>query len=266
MNKRFTLGVALVATLSVFGTSAVLAQDEDAAGFTYELPPVSASNFDVVPNTEMVDGQPITAWIERLDAWFALTPFDQHFGPTGNCQAAQGGPVFFLANVPFGMTAVYDCVIEPDQNILVWVGGGFGWSEDESPESVFGQSLDNAMMLFNPQLLVDGRSVPVGGSAWFQREPYTWELEEGNLVGEPAGTYNVASNGWYLMLEPLEPGPHTIIISDDTLQSAISPLDLGSDSAEGPFTLVDDPRFVAETMTATAVFNITVPESEAAAE
>jgi len=266
MNKRFTLSVALAATLSIFGTSAVLAQEEEAAEFTYELPPVSASGFDVVPNTEMVDGQPITAWIERLDAWFALTPFEEHFGPTGNCQAAQGGPVFFLANVPFGMTAIYDCTVEPDQNILVWVGGGFGWSDDETPEQVFDQSLDNAMALFDPKLLVDGRAVPVGGSTWFQREPYTWELEEGNLVGSPPGTYNVASNGWYLMLEPLEPGNHTIIISDKTLQSVISPLDVVSDNVAGPFILVDDPRFVAETVTATAVFNITVPDPEAAAE
>jgi hypothetical protein len=63
------------------------------------------------------------------------------------------------------------------------------------------------------------------------------------------------------MLEPLTPCEHIIIIRDDTLQPVIS----AEDVAEGN-VVVDEPRGIGETITATAVFNITVPDPDAAAE
>jgi len=262
MNKRFTLGVALVATLSIFGTSVALAQDEDPA-FSYELDPLHASDFGVVPNSELVDGQPLTYWVEQIDDWFALTPFDEHPGPQNDCQAAQGGPVFFLSNVRFGTTQIYDCEIGVDQYVLVAIGGGFGFGDEpgDTPEAMYKLSLDNSMMLWNPELILDGRWIPVGGSTWFQREAFPLELPEGNLFGAPAGPYTAISNGWYMMLEPLSPGQHSIIVRDDTLQPVISTQDVGVGNV-----VADDPSGVGETITATAVFNITVPEPEAAAE
>jgi len=262
MNKRFTLGVALVATLSILGTSAVLAQEEDANPFV--LTPLSASDFGVLPNTAEVEGQPITSWIEKYDDWFQQTPGNEHYAATGDCQGGQGGPVFFLANVPFGTTQIFDCTIEIGQNILVSPGFGFGFGDEpeDTLEEAYDIGLDNAMMLFNPKLIIDGQPVPVGGSTWFDRKSYTMDLVEGNLFGAPAGTYNAASNGWYMMLEPLEPGQHTIIMSDEFLRPVISTEDVDAETN----VVVDDPRGVGETITATAVFNITVPEPEAAAE
>jgi hypothetical protein len=261
MNKRLTLGVALAATLAIVGGGTVLAQEGDDNPFV--LTPLSASDFGVLPNTTEVDGQSITTWIEKYDDWFQQTPMDEHYAATGDCQGGQKGQVFFLANVPFGTTEIHDCTIELGQNILLSPGFGFGFDDatGDSLEVVYDVGLDNAMMLFNPKLIIDGRPVPVGGSTWFDRGAYTMNLVEGNLFGAPAGAYNAASNGWYMMLEPLAPGSHTIIMSDEILRPVISTDDV---SEEG--VVVDDPHGVGETTTAVAVFNINVPDPDAAAE
>ncbi|MFV2064160.1 MAG: hypothetical protein ACC726_11720 [Chloroflexota bacterium] len=262
MNKRFTSGVALAAVLTIIGSGAVLAHEGDENPLA--LTPLSASDFGVLPNTATVDGQPITSWIEKYDDWFQQTPGGEHYFSTGECQGGQGGPVFFLGNVSFGTTQVFDCTIEPGQNILLSPGFGFGFDDEtgDSLEVVYDTGLDNAMMLFNPKLIIDGRPVPFGGSTWFDRGAYTMDLVEGNLFGAPAGAYNAASNGWYMMLEPLESGKHTIIMSDEILRPVISTDDVDGDTR----VVVEDPHGVGETITATAVFNITVPDLEAAAE
>jgi hypothetical protein len=268
MKKRLMLSVALVATFSIVGNATVFAQDEEAApaevpDFHYFLEPLHASDFGMVPSSGQVDGAPISLWAERFVDWFLTTPFDQHPGPQNDCQAGAAGPVFFLSNVRVGTTQIYQCTVGADQRILVSPGFGFGFGDEpgDTPEAMFDISLDNSMMLLNPEVIVDGRSLPLGGSTWFQRDPFTLELPEGNLFGAPAGSYNGISNGWFVMLEPLAPGEHSIIVRDDTFQPVISP----DDVAEGN-VVIDDPRGIGETVTATAVFNITVPEDEAVVE
>lgn len=260
MKKRITLGVALAATLSLVSTAAVVAQDEQPP---YSLEPFAPGDFGAVSITEQVDGQPITYWIERAGEWFWLPPMSEHPGVQGDCQLGQGGPVFFLHNVRFGTAQVFDCTIGTDQHILVSPGGGFGFNTepDETPEGLYQMSIDNSMTITDPEVVVDGRSIPMGGSTWYQRDPYALDLVEGNLFGYPAGEVTAVSNGWWVMLAPLEPGPHTVVISDTTLMPAISPGDIDPSGL-----VVGDPSPVGETARATAVFNITVEDAGASAE
>jgi hypothetical protein len=95
-------------------------------------------------------------------------------------------------------------------------------------------------------------------------DPFTLDMPEDNLFGMPAGETTWQTMGWFVMLEPLAPGKHTIVISDDLLETAVAPQDID------PETGVLNQEFapVGTPIQATAFFDITVPEGdeEAAAE
>jgi hypothetical protein len=266
VKKRVTLSVAMVAALSIVGTPAIFAQDDEAAAEPegkglggYELEPIVPGDFGLVAHSALVEGEDRAYWIEQLEDWFALTPFPVHYGPQGDCQAAQDGPVFYLSNIPFGMFEIYNCTIEADKHILINVGGGFGFGDEpeDTLEAVADMALDNSFAVFDPLLIVDGQEIPVGGSAWHTREAKVLDLPEDNLFGVPPGEYNGSGNGWYVMLEPLEPGRHTILIGDETLEPVI----------RAEFGEVSDPPTRGwETKSALIAFDIDVPDPAAAAE
>jgi len=243
VKKRFAMSAALVAAVSIVGSTAVFAQDED----------LDARDFGVVPMGELVAGEPISHWARKRDEWWMGMPFDEHYGPQNDCQASQGGPVFNLNNGMFGGTAHYECEIQPDQYVLITPGGWGNASPDRPAEELTAQTLHQAMFMTNPRINVDGRDIPVGGSTWIMDDPFTIELPEDNLEGLPAGEATMQTMGWFVMLEPLAPGKHTIVISDDLLVPAPTP--------EGSAP-------VGTPIQATAFFDITVPggDDEAAAE
>jgi hypothetical protein len=271
VKTRFALSLAMVAALAAAATPAVLAQEgttsegepEGIQQDDWWMQPISATDFGLVPNSALVEGQPKDFWVEQLGDWFALTPFDEHYGPMGDCQAHQDGPVFFLSNIPFGMFEIYDCVIEPDKHILIDIGGGFGLSDepDETLEVMSSGSRDNAFTTTDPFLIIDGQKVPVGGSMWHERPAREIELPEGNLFGLPPGPYNTAGNGWYVMLEPLSPGHHTILVGDETIMSVIRPDDFDEDGNP-----TGNGTRGWETLTAFVAFDDEVPDGEAEAE
>ncbi len=124
MKKRFAMGAALVAAISMVGSTAVFAQDDEMGSeedgtCLYCIDVLDAGDFGVVPMGELVAGEPISHWVRKRDEWFLGTPFDEHYGPQNDCQALQGGPVFHLSNGMFGATAHYECEIQPDQYVLI---------------------------------------------------------------------------------------------------------------------------------------------------
>ena len=53
------------------------------------------------------------------------------------------------------------------------------------------------------------------------------EYAEGNVYSVPAGTYDAAMGGWFVMIPPLEPGSHTITVGntwDDPADDAGGPM------------------------------------------
>jgi len=263
------MSVALVAALSMVGSTAVFAQDDEVGSAEddtclYCLDLLDAGDLGVVPMGELVAGEPISHWARQLDRWFASMPFDEHYGPQNDCQASQGGPVFNLMNGQFGTTSHYECEIQPDQYVLITPGGSGNGSPDRPVEELVAQTLNEAMFITNPRINVDGRDIPVGGSAWIMDDPFTLDLPEDNLFGMPAGESTWQTMGWFVMLEPLAPGKHTIVISDDVLEPAVAPGDIDPQTG----TLNEGFVPVGTTIDATAVFDITVPggDDEAAAE
>ena len=263
MRFRFPMSAALVAALTMVGGTAALAQDDEAepveeGACPYCLDVLDSEDFGVVPMGELVAGEPISHWARQADEWFLSMPFDEHYGPQNDCQASQGGPVFFLQNGPFGMTSHFTCEIQPDQYVLLQPGGGASTSADEPAEDLLAQTLHNSMFITNPRVIVDGTEIQVGGSTWISNDPFTVELPEGNILGMPAGEVTTHTGGWFVMLEPLAPGKHTVVLSDDWLAPAIAPWDVDAESG----VLNEEFAPIGSTVQAWATFDITVPGGE----
>ena len=259
MKARTVFSAALALAHTIPATTMVLAQDEEAAPAEegeciYCLDVLDSTDFGVVPMGELVAGEPISHWAQEADKWFLSMPFDEHYGPQNDCQASQGGPVFNIQNGPFGMGMHFECEIQPDQYVLVQPGGGMSTSADESPEDLVKQTLHNSMFITNPRVIVDGQEIQMGGSTWISNDPWTYELPEGNILGEPAGEVTVHSAGWFVMLEPLAPGSHTIVVSDDWLAPAYAPWDVDTETG----TLNEEFVPIGSPVQAWATFDITV--------
>jgi hypothetical protein len=72
------------------------------------------------------------------------------------------------------------------------------------------------VMPTNPLVSIDGAEVPHMESFFVeQRRPYRFTIPE--LTGEPlgpAGSYYALDYSWTVMLRPLSPGEHIVVVSD----------------------------------------------------
>ena len=252
MKNRFALSVALAASMTMAGTSAALAQDEAEAEDT-GMPPglPTMADFGAVDRHVDVADRSLEDWAHDMMLW-ANGSKNNDVISTGDCTVGQDGPVFFLQNTWLGEVLVLDCTIPADTYILALPGGGFGFNteEDETAEDLDDMGLLMGQWFSDPEIIVDGRQIPVGPSSWIHREPFEFTIPENNVWDYPAAGLETLAGygGWFVMLEPLEPGEHTIILADDS---------------SGPAFVRDD-EVIYSTGTAYAVYNITVPEPEAA--
>jgi len=225
MNKRIAMSAALAATLAMVGAPTAFAQDDAEAAAAEssaeEEGPLfpSMEHFGAVNVAEETAGRTIEDWAREMILWMNA-PIDQNALETGDCNIGQGGDVFFLQNTWLGTTIVEQCTIPAGTNILAFPGGGFGFNTepDETPEGLKAFGRQMGQFFNDPKIIVDGKSVPVGPSAWVDTEPFDYEVPENNIFGGyPPGTVTAHYGGWFVMLEPLEVGEHTIILADDSI-------------------------------------------------
>lgn len=151
-------------------------------------------------------------WARSWFDWFLLSPVEQNPIAQGGCDLGDQGDVFFLPAAPPGTTVAIACTVRDDQYILVSPGGVIAWAvgHDKPRKKVQAESVDASTVVFDPTLAVDGATIPVGGSYWIRIDAYESTAADGNVLDIPAGPFFVAGSGWWLMLEPLEAGEHTI--------------------------------------------------------
>jgi len=252
VKKRFATSAALVAALSMVGMPTVFAQDDAAAEepAAEEEGPLfpSMEHFGAVNAAEPVAGKTLEEWAHEMVLWMNA-PIDQNALETGDCNIGQGDEVFFLQNTWLGQSIIMECNIPAGAHILAFPGGGFGFNTepDETPEGLAAFGRQMSQFYNDPKIIVDGTSVPVGPAAWVNAEPFDYEVPENNIFGGyPAGTVTAHYAGWFVMLEPLEPGEHIVIIGDDSI---------------GPVKDVEGNVHYTEG-TAYAVYDITVVDGE----
>jgi hypothetical protein len=134
----------------------------------------------------------------------------------GPCDAQQKGPVFYLVGT-FGGSAERSCTIPQGKVIFFPVINTFATVDKNDPnfntidktKTAIKESIDKATDL---QVSVDGVNINLD-NARAQSPPFSVKVPRDNVLGPPeiAGTYPLAfSDGYWVGLEPLDPGEHTI--------------------------------------------------------
>lgn len=191
------------------------------------LAPATAASNDprVFPPKSHPYGSSYGAWQARWFKWLMEIPVPDNpaVDETGaKCNVGQTGRVWFTA-ATFNLTTVRSCTISEQQAVLVFALGNE--CSDIEPPPFFG---DNEADLRScaaagfdefwpspPSIVVDGIAVPDVTRYRTQTPVFGYTLPADNLFGAPAGTTATmaVSDGIAVMLKPLSPGQHRIVIS-----------------------------------------------------
>jgi hypothetical protein len=202
--------------MSLVATTGVMAQDE-------ATPPGSAAT--VVPITEDPLGVSYGEWAGRWWQWIAGIPLSENPMTGDHCQVGQGGDVFFIPHTSPGSTVTTTCQIGADQWVYASAGGTI-WTDTE------GETAEELTALVNSErgvfsdlaVIVDDVPVPDIEAFWAVSDPFTVTYIEDDLLGGEPGAQNEAvAASFGVMIPPLEPGEHTIVVRDTITHESVGP-------------------------------------------
>lgn len=129
------------------------------------------------------------------------------------CNVGQSGPVFFLAGT-FGEKAIRTCQLPGDRHLFFPILNiSVAWNPQGSSTEAEARA-DAKAQMDNPialEAVVDEMAVK-GIEAYRLKSPaFPITLPFPNILQVPvAGTFPAVSDGYWLMLAPLEPGNHSV--------------------------------------------------------
>jgi hypothetical protein len=223
--------VARVRTcLFAFGVSFALVLDSSAAtaGGSRVLNPVGGGNPRVFPPGSNPFGASYAEWSVRWWQWAYGLPVAGHplFDETGaDCGAGQSGPVWFLGGVfnVSGSATRTECVVPVGRGLYFPVLN-VEWDNACPPGDLTIDELRATaadFMNLATDLTAELDGVPIGNLELyrFAAGPFGVDIPSGNIweffgCDTPAGHYEpLLADGFFLMLKPLPPGPHTLHFS-----------------------------------------------------
>ena len=154
---------------------------------------------------------------KRLDDYLAALWTTVLETPDAQNPFGSGGAAFACLDLggtvsPFAPGGVESCTVKPGTKIFVAASSfecstfeGNGTTEAELRDCAREADVDVA-----PSVTVDGGAVPV---VEVETGLLNIVLPEDNIFGQPAGTTGLSvGHGWVVLLHPLTPGTHTVII------------------------------------------------------
>ncbi len=163
-------------------------------------------NPGVLPPSANVAGVPLGDWFGRWLNWIVSVP-----DPIADCDANQGGQVFFIPHTFPGSTVETSCTI-PAGRLIFASAGGVVCSEAFDGFTTAAElraCVEGALPAFSDlRITVDGRDVEDLGRYLAISGPFEWTIPDVTTTLAVAG-------GWQVILAPLTPGQHTIVVHDN---------------------------------------------------
>jgi hypothetical protein len=172
-------------------------------------------NPGVFPVNSRPFGYTYGEWSAKWWQWAAQIP--SNINPitdkTGaNCAQSQSGPVWFLAGST-GAPVFRNCVIPAGKALLFAPLNSECSSAEDSTlrtEAQLRSCALNQDIGADPHVIVDGVTFQSMQTYKVQSPLFSFTFPNDNIYGAPPGPTLSVSDGWYIMLQPLSPGKHTI--------------------------------------------------------
>jgi hypothetical protein len=170
----------------------------------------------VAPAASAVPKKKLDDYLAAMWTTVLETPSPQNpFGSGGMAFACLdlGGTVAPITPEP---TGVESCTVKPGTKIFV-VASSFECSTFEGQGTTEAELRDCARqtdLQVAPSVTLDGSPLPV---TEVETRLLNIVLPENNIFGQPAGTPGLSvGHGWVVLLHPLTPGTHTVVIGTNT--------------------------------------------------
>jgi len=176
--------------------------------------PPAAAGRNAIPATSNAYGASLLTWQERWVQW----AFGSSTNPLiGGICGEKVGRLFFL-NAAIAPGTEVDCDIPKGTPLLATPGGTVVWDPTATREELLAARDDALAGNSDPRATLDGHSLRVD-DALRVSDVYTVALEPGNFIqtvdsGVSGDAIQVASGGWFLRIQPLQPGRHELVLSD----------------------------------------------------
>lgn len=184
-------------------------------------PPVERPTVSpVLPLTAQVEGKGYAQWSAAWWQWAMSMPVEPYVDPDGRfCDLGQEGPVWFLAGTDGSFDAQRECRIPPGKYLFLPIinmihqtplgvkkeGKVASCKELQASAAVNNDHLVSAVVLIDGVLVKNVVSYRVRSEGCFPMYP---KLPEDDRYITPVA----ASDGYWLMIEPLPIGRHTITV------------------------------------------------------
>ncbi len=175
------------------------------------------------PDAE-IGGADQSEWMARRWQWLLELPIGANPGHDvsgASCAVGQEGPVFFVpGNLP-------PCTVPVGTSVLVPVAGSFCTTVDPDaatgPDDLRDCAMTDADRYTARRVFVDGVEVPDVERHRYTTAPFDVALPERNILGGPEGTATVVASGWQVILPPLPPGEHEVIVHVELVDGTVLP-------------------------------------------
>lgn len=190
------------------------------------LQPSPSSDSVVYGPGVLVEGVSQEEWSARHWQWTLGLPAGSNPGQDvsgASCAYGQSGPVFF---VPRNFAP---CTIPAGKSILIPIAGTecsvserppfSGTSEDELRNCAAGEM----ERYTNIEVRIDGEVVPNIQAYRVSSPLFSVVLPENNVLGAPAGMTYATADGYQVVIKPLPPGEHEIVVHLELADGTVLP-------------------------------------------
>jgi hypothetical protein len=178
-------------------------------------PVIATPAAGLFPPSAVVHGKTYGEWSAAWWQWALLPPASRNpvVDATGEfADVGQSGPVWFLAGT-FGGTAERTCTIPAGKCLFFPIIDSICWLTEPSDTEAMARRVnaDNINHVTDLELSIDAEEIEGLRSFRFTSPEFQLRFDPLDPVWPaPPGPYRAFSEGYFVMLEPLTPGTHTI--------------------------------------------------------
>lgn len=179
-------------------------------------------------------GIPFEDWLVKWTQWFIQIPLEtnprEHYTPE-RCAINQSGPVWFLTDILKGKEE-RTCTIPSGNAILLPTLSGTCWTDKTDPIPMTDEEITKCATAGNEygkiSVVLDGKTIQHMENYRAQSPFFNITVPENNVFGNMPGVWKAKTDGFFLFLEPLSPGNHTLTTTISVLNPVSPEYNYGS--------------------------------------